>query len=42
MVQLAVLAFCEAYAWMRGQGELSAADYEQLQKIHLLAKRKSH
>ena len=22
---------CEAYAWMRGQGELSAADYEQLQ-----------
>jgi len=31
---------CEAYAWMRGQGELSAADYEQLQKNTFIGKEK--
>jgi len=31
---------CEAYAWMRGQGELSAADYEQLQNNTFIGKEK--
>ena len=31
---------CEAYAWMRGQDELSAADYEQLQNNTLIGKEK--
>ena len=31
---------CEAYAWMRGQGELSAADYEQLQHSTFIGKEK--
>lgn len=31
---------CEAYAWMRDQGELSAADYEQLQKSTFIGKEK--
>ena len=31
---------CEAYAWMRGQGELSAADYEQLQNSTFIGKEK--
>lgn len=31
---------CEAYAWMRGQGELSAADYEQLQSKTFIGKEK--
>ena len=31
---------CEAYAWMRGQGELSAADYEQLQSNTFIGKEK--
>ena len=31
---------CEAYAWMRGQGELSAADYERLQNSTFIGKEK--
>ena len=31
---------CEAYAWMRGQGVLSAADYEQLQHSTFIGKEK--
>ena len=31
---------CEAFAWMRGQGELSAADYEQLQNNTFIGKEK--
>lgn len=31
---------CEAYAWMRGQGELSAAAYEQLQDNTFMGKEK--
>ncbi len=31
---------CEAYAWMLGQGELSAADYEQLQRNTFIGKEK--
>ena len=31
---------CEAYAWMRGQGGLSAADYEQLQNNTFIGKEK--
>ena len=31
---------CEAYAWMGGQGELSAADYEQLQNNTFIGKEK--
>ena len=31
---------CEAYAWMRGQGVLSAADYEQLQNSTFIGKEK--
>ena len=31
---------CEAYAWIRGQGELSAAEYKQLQNKTFIGKEK--